>query len=145
MNVNTNYLKAIHQIICAGHWITDTVGQELKEFGITEPQFNVLRILHGRKGLPITVQEIQEQMVQRTSNVTRIIDKLLDKGLVDRRECLENRRKMDITITAEGIEKLAVLGQKLYQYHGPMAQNLIEEEAQTLTKLIIKLRGESKL
>ncbi len=145
VNVNTNYLKAIHQIICAGHWITDTVGQELKEFGITEPQFNVLRILHGRKGMPITVQEIQEQMVQRTSNVTRIVDKLLDKGLVDRHECSANRRKMDVTITAEGVKMLAILGQKLYQYHGPMAQNLTEVDAQTLTKLIIKLRGESKL
>jgi hypothetical protein len=49
---------------------------------------------------------------------------------------------MDITITAEGIKKLAIMGQKLYQYHRPMAQNLKEEEAQILTKLIIKLRGE---
>ena len=145
VNVNTNYLKAIHQIICAGHWITDTVGQELKEFGITEPQFNVLRILHGRKGRPIAVQESQEQMVQRTSNVTRIVDKLLEKGLVDRQECSENRRKMDITITPEGSNMLAILSKKVYQFHGPMAQNLTEEEAQTLTKLIIKLRGESKL
>jgi len=144
VNINSNYLRAIYQIIRTGHWITDMVSQELKEFGITEPQFNVLRILHGRKGLPITVQEIQQKMVQRTSNVTRIVDKLLDKGLVDRRECPLNRRKMDITITAEGIKMLAILSQKLYQYHGPMAQNLTGEEAQTITKLIIKLKGESK-
>ncbi len=144
MNVNTNYLKAIHQIIRTGHWITDMVSQELKEFGITEPQFNVLRILHGRKGLPITVQEIQERMVQRTSNVTRIVDKLLDKGFVDRRECPMNRRKMDVTITPEGVNMLAILGKRVYQFHGPMAQNLTEDDAQTISKLIIKLKGESE-
>jgi len=144
VNINANYLKAIHQLICAGHWITDMVGQELKEFGITEPQFNLLRILHGQKGMPITVRDIQCRMVQRTSNVTRIVDRLLDKGLVDRKECPNNRRKMDITITEKGNKRLAILGKKIYQYHGPMAQNITEEEAHTLTKLIIKLKGESK-
>jgi len=141
VNVNNNYLKAIFQLIRAGHWITDRVGQELKEFGITEPQFNVLRILQGSKGVPITILEIQKRMVQRSSNVTRIVDKLIVKGLVDRRECASNRRKMDITITDDGIKQLAVLGQKVYQFHRPMAQNITEEEANTLTELIVKLRG----
>ena len=143
MNINTNYLSAVYQVIKTGHWITDMVGQELKEFGITEPQFNVLRILQGRKGVPITVLEIQEKMVQRSSNVTRIIDKLLEKGLVDRKECPDNRRKMDITITFKGSKRLVTLGKKVYQFHGPMAKNLNESEAQTLTKLIIKLKGET--
>ena len=100
--MTSNYYTAIHQIIRTGHWITDQISQELKEHDVTEPQFNVLRILRGRKGNPVTVVEIQEQMVQRTSNVTRIIDKLLVKGLVDRQECHANRRKMDITITEKG-------------------------------------------
>jgi DNA-binding MarR family transcriptional regulator len=143
MNVNTNYLKAIHQIIRTGHWITDRVGQDLKEYGITEPQFNVLRILQGRRGTPIAVQEIQEQMVQRTSNVTRIVDKLLEKGLVERKECPLNRRKMDITITEKGTQELAKMGKKVYRFHGPLAQNLSEKEARELTNLISKLKGET--
>ena len=142
MNVNASYLKAIMQIIRTGHWITDSVSQELKEYGITEPQFNVLRILQGRKGKPATVQEIQQDMVQRSSNVTRIIDKLQKRGLVNRQECPANRRKMDITITEGGTELLAILGKKVFQFHGPMAQNLSEQEAETLTKLILKLKGE---
>ena len=130
------------QIIRTGHWITDSVSQELKEYGITEPQFNVLRILQGRKGVPATVQQIQMEMVQKNSNVTRIIDKLLKRGLVNRKECPKNRRKMDITITNKGTELLTVLGKKVFQFHGPMAQNLNEEEAETLTNLILKLKGE---
>ena len=143
MNVNSTLLGAAYQIVKTGHWLTDRISHELKEYGITEPQFNVLRILQGRKGQPITVQEIQENMVQRSSNVTRIIDKLLDKGLVERKECPENRRKMDITITYKGSRLLVTLGKKVYQFYGPMASNLTEEEAIALTKLIFKLKGQT--
>ncbi|MDN5204701.1 MarR family transcriptional regulator [Fulvivirgaceae bacterium BMA10] len=140
--INKNYLKAIEQIIRTGHWITDQVSMELKEYEISEPQYNVLRILRGRKGKPITVHEIQDQMVQRTSNVTRIVDKLLDKELVNRQECPTNRRKMDITITDKGQSFLVQLDKRVHDFHLPMAENLSEKEAITLTKLIIKLKGE---
>ncbi|NME67386.1 MarR family winged helix-turn-helix transcriptional regulator [Flammeovirga aprica] len=136
------YFKAIHQIIVTGHWITDQVGKDLKEYGITEPQFNVLRILKGQKGAPITVQEIQERMVQRSSNVTRIVDKLLDKKLVNRQECPTNRRKMDITITDKGLEELEKLDAKVGDFHQQFQGNLSEEELETLATLIKKLKGE---
>lgn len=137
-----DFYQAIHQIIRTGHWITDQVSIELKEYDITEPQFNVLRILRGRKEAPITVQEIQEKMVQRTSNVTRIIDKLMVKKLVDRKECPSNRRKMDITITQKGKEFLKTLDKKVQAFHAPMKGNLSDEELNQLKSLIIKLKGE---
>ena len=137
-----NYLMAIGQIIRTGHWITDQVGIELKDFEISEPQYNVLRILKGRNGKPIAVQEILDRMVQRTSNVTRIVDKLIEKDLVKRHECPSNRRKMDITITDRGEALLIQLDKKVYEFHSPMVANLTNEEAQTLTRLIIKLKGE---
>ena len=140
--MNNIYFKAIHQIILTGHWITDSIGKELKEFGISEPQYNVLRILRGAKGKPITVQEIQENMVQRSSNVTRIIDKLLTKKLVERKECPTNRRKMDITITAGGMKSLEEFDQKVKAFHQPMMENLNDKELETLKQLITKLKGE---
>ena len=136
MSKSKQYYQTIHQIILCGHWITDQVSIELKEFGITEPQYNVLRILRGKKGKPASVQHIQENMVQRSSNVTRIIDKLLAKELVTRKECPENRRKMDIHITDEGKKLLAVLDKKIDQFHAPMMENLDEEELKTLNQLI---------
>ncbi len=139
--MNQDYLSAIDQIIRTGHWITDQVSVELREFDISEPQYNVLRVLKVRSGEPITVQKIQEKMVQRTSNVTRIIDKLLDKGLVNRIECPTNRRKMDITITEKGENLLGELNKKVIAFHQPMAKNLSTEDAQTLKKLILKLKG----
>lgn len=133
------YYKAIFEIIRTGHWMTDQISIELKEYETSEPQFNVLRILKGRKGDPITVQEIQDKMVQRTSNVTRIIDKLLAKQPVERKECPTNRRKMDITITKQGMDFLKVLDQKVTAFHEPMINNLSQEELSQLTSLIKKL------
>ncbi|MEM7105624.1 MAG: MarR family transcriptional regulator [Bacteroidota bacterium] len=134
-----NYFETVHQIIKAGHWITDQISRELRELDATEPQYNVLRILVGAKGQPLTVQEIQAKMIQRSSNVTRIIDRLLSKDLVNRQECPTNRRKMDITITEKGQEALKDLDKKVTAFHDPLKKRLDTEELNTLKLLIEKL------
>lgn len=139
--MNKDYFSAILQIISTGHWITDQVTKELKEFDISEPQFNVLRILKGAKKTPLTVAAIQKRMIQKSSNITRIIDKLLSKGFVERKECVENRRKMDISITKKGLEHLKVLDKKVQSLHQPMMNNLNPDELKTLSNLIIKLKS----
>ncbi len=136
-----SYFKTVHEIIRTGHWITDSISKELKEFGIYEPQYNVLRILREAKGEPISVNTILEQMVQRSSNVTRIVDKLTAKGLVERKLSDKDRRKMDILITNEGKTFLKKLDDKVYQFHKPMMNNLNTEEKETLRRLIKKLKG----
>ena len=143
--MNKQYLQAIYQIIRTGHWITHQVSLELKEFGVTEPQFNVLRILRGAKGIPLTVQRIQRDMVQQSSNVTRIIDKLKVKGFVNRKECPTNRRKMDITITELGLNVLEEMDEKLQAFHDSMMTNLNDEELETLKNLIIKLKTQKNV
>lgn len=133
------YFQAIHEIIKLGHHITDAVSRELKEYDISEPQYNVLKILKGANA-PITVQTIQEQMVQKSSNVTRLIDKLVVKKLVIRQECSSNRRKMDISITKNGEEFLRKLDRVVVQFHEPMKQRLGQTELVTLKELIEKLK-----
>ena len=134
------YFQTIHQIICTGHWITDQVSLALKSFGITEPQYNVLRILKEANGNPLTVQTILANMVQRSSNITRIVDKLLSKGFVERKECPSNRRKMDITITEAGKKILKQLDDKVFEFHSPLMDKLTSEELEHLKQLIIKLK-----
>lgn len=80
------------------------VSKVLKPFGLTEPQLNVLRILERQEGAAMNLYEIQDRMIQKTSNVSRIIDKLLEKGLVTRSESNGNRRRVDIFITEKGLE-----------------------------------------
>lgn len=139
IEMSGKYYQTVHQIISTGHSITDRIGRELKEFDITEPQFNVLRTLKGAKGQPLTVQEILDKMVQRSSNVTRIVDKLIAKGYVERCECPTNRRKMDITLTEEGATALKKFDKKIYNMYKPTMNNLSEEELDTLKNLIQKL------
>lgn len=138
---NLTYQRTIYQIIKTGHWITDNVSSELKVFDISEPQYNVLRTLNAQKGTPMTVEQIGKQMIQRSSNVTRIIDKLLTKGFVSRQECPTNRRKMDISITTKGAGLLKKLDAKLNDWHSPLLNKLTNEELETLTGLIRKLRN----
>jgi DNA-binding MarR family transcriptional regulator len=123
----------------AGHRVTDEISTRLKVFGATEPQCNVLRIFRGAKNKPLSVLEISERMVQRSSNVTRIIDKLVAQNRVVRQECAENRRKMDIVITEEGLAYLKKLDMVVEEYHEGLNGRLNAEEYRQLTTLLNKL------
>lgn len=137
--MNKQYYSTIHSIITSGHWITDEVGKALKVYGISEPQYNVLRVLANAEGEPVSVGTILDKMVQRNSNITRLVDKLISKGLVHRQECPTNRRKMDIILTEAGAELLKDLDQSVQHFHQGMIDNLSDEELRTLKDLIIKL------
>ena len=139
--MNKNYYQAIHEIITTGHWITHEVTMALKSFGVTEPQYNVLRILSEDKNKPVTVGDILKNMVQRNSNVTRIVDKLVTKKYVTRQECPTNRRKMDIVITPIGVKVLNQLDQKVQEFHKSYYDKLSSKELTILKKLIQKLKS----
>ena len=96
------YFQAMINIMYTGHWLTDHINSVLKPFGISEPQYNVLRILEDVDDTLLAQQEIQALMIQKSSNVSRIIDKLIEKNYVNRSICQTNRRKMDICLTIEG-------------------------------------------
>lgn len=74
----------------------------LKPHGITPEQFNILRILRGQKGKPIALRDITSRMIDPNSNTSRLVDKLLTKGLVERTSCPQDRRRVDIGLTSEG-------------------------------------------
>lgn len=75
----------------------------LKPHGITPEQFNILRILRGQHGQPIALRNISERMIDRSSNTSRLIDKLVNKQLVLRESCPEDRRRVDILLTKKGV------------------------------------------
>ena len=74
----------------------------LKPHGITPEQFNILRILRGQRGKPIALRDISNRMIDKNSNTSRLVDKLLTKGLVQREACPDDRRRVDIVLTASG-------------------------------------------
>ena len=84
----------------------EQTADQFKEYDLTMPQYNVLRILRGQKNTPANLSTIQERMIDKNSNTTRLVDKLIDKGLARRQQCESNRRKVEIFITDKGLEIL---------------------------------------
>lgn len=98
--------RAVINILTTANLINEKVSELLKPYEISVEQFNVLRILRGRKGTPANMSDIQERMIARMSNTTRLVEKLLAKEMVIRNICPINRRKVEITITPKGLALL---------------------------------------
>lgn len=116
------------------------VAEALKSFGISSPQFNVLRILRGQKGKPANLGTIQDRMVNKMSNTTRLVDKLIDKQLVERCVCEKNRRKVEIVITQKGLDLLKEIDPVVEATEQKIAKNLTQMEVKQLNNLLEKLR-----
>ncbi|WP_066224421.1 MarR family winged helix-turn-helix transcriptional regulator [Formosa haliotis] len=133
--------KTVLNISYSSIWIKDTVTAVLKPFDISNEQFNVLRILRGKKGSPANLQDIQDRMINKMSNTTRLVDKLILKGLVERFTCEKNRRKVEIFITKSGLKLLKDIDPIITQAEQEITRNLTEDELKTLNLLLTKLRS----
>ncbi len=122
------------------NWIKDDLLIEVKPFDLSLEQFNVLRILRGQKGKAINLQDIQERMVSKMSNTTRLVDKLIKKKFVKRTICKANRRKVEISITDLGLETLKVVDPIIDKAEKNITKNLTQEELTQLNTLLIKLK-----
>ena len=110
-----------------------------KKYEISEQQFNILRILRGKRGKPSSLKTIQKRMVHLMSNTTRLVDKLILKDFVSRETCESNRRKIDIFITDKGLKFLNEINPVIDKSEELMTANLSEEEKNILTKLLNKI------
>lgn len=121
--------------------IGDKFHEILKPYDISREQYNVLRILRGQKGSPANLGIIQERMLSKNSNTTRLIDKLLLKDYVTREVCPENRRKIEVLITQKGLDILTELDPIVLDHERLFASNLTQEELQLLNTLLEKYRS----
>ncbi len=118
--------------------IYEVINNALKPFEISVQQFNVLRILRGHKGKPSNLCYINERMVSKMSNTTRLVDKLISKGYVNRFVCESNRRKVEILITEEGFEVLSKIDKVVADAEGIVVQNFSKAELEQLNLLLDK-------
>ena len=132
--------RVILNLMYTQHVVAEKFYETLKPFELSGEQYNVLRILRGQKGNPANMCVIQERMITKNSNTTRLIDKLLLKGLVTRNVCPENRRKMEIFITDKGLDLLNELDPIVVEHEQLFTQNLTSEETQNLIQLLEKFR-----
>jgi len=132
--------KVILNILYTQSIVTEKMNEILKPFDLSGEQYNVLRVLRGQKGNPANMCDIQERMITKNSNTTRLIDKLLIKELVTREICPVNRRKMEIKITEKGLELLTILDPKVIENERIFSNNLQENELKQLNDLLEKYR-----
>lgn len=135
--------KMLINLIYTYNAISSKMQEFLKSESLTMQQYNILRILRGQHPNPSTNSLVKERMLDRNSDVTRIIDRMIRDGLVSRVNCESDRRRVDITITDLGLEKLKRLDTMSTQMD-TIATGLSEEESTIMNDMLDKLRSECK-
>lgn len=131
--------KGLVNLIFTYNWAIEKLKSFFEKGGLTMQQFNILRILRG-SDRPLSTLEIRERMLDKMSDTSRMVDRLLLKGLVKKTVCKADKRLVDVVITDKGkkvLEKLDMHQQELDQLFG----NITEAEAKTLNKLLDKIRN----
>jgi DNA-binding MarR family transcriptional regulator len=133
------FQKLALNLVYTTKWLEYKQLESFKEHDITPQQYNVLRILRGQQGNPIKVSDITERMLDKSSNTSRLVDKLLAKNLAKRTSCESDRRAVDVVITEEGLDLLKVLDPIIEGWENRF--NIISEaEAEQISALLDKLR-----
>jgi DNA-binding MarR family transcriptional regulator len=131
--------KAVVNILYTSSWLNYTQSAVFKDFGLTMKQFNILRILKGQYPKAATVNLLIDRMIDKSSNASRIVDKLVEKGYVERKTCPEDRRRVDVIISEAGMKIVDQATKKLDESE-TFRDSLSEKEAQELNRLLDKLR-----
>jgi MarR family transcriptional regulator, 2-MHQ and catechol-resistance regulon repressor len=137
------YQKASINLIYTMAWMRDKTKCVFDAEDITPQQFNILRILRGSFPQPLSTLQIRERMLEKMSDTSRIVDRLIYKGLVKKITCKSDRRLVDVIITDKGKKLLEKMDLKQDDLDNVL-KNLTEEEATTLSNLLDKIREGKK-
>ncbi len=133
------YQRLVINLIFTSNWVIHKQMEIFKEYDLTPEQFNVLRILRGQHPNPIKVSDISERMLDKNSNTSRLIDKLLIKELVERTSCPSDRRAVDVVITDSGLELLKNIYPEIEKWENSLSA-ISFEEADAVNSLLDKIR-----
>lgn len=135
-----NYHKTVVNVLYTYGWVTNLLRKRFDKYHITMQQFNILRILRGQYPQPATINLLKERMLDKMSDASRIVERLVQKGLVSRCTNEKDRRAVDIKINEKGLELLQKLDMEM-NIHEILKSNLTDEEADQLNTLLDKMRG----
>ena len=130
--------RTIIHMILVYNKINEQLTKALKPYEVSLQQFNVLRILRGRDGEPANLSTLNERMISKMSNTSRLVDKLLDKGFVKRFICASNRRKVEITITPKGEKILLEMDRLIEKTENELVGEFSTDELKELNYLLNK-------
>ncbi len=137
---STEYEKAAVNILFTSSWLYNINAARMKKHGITPEQYNVLRILRGAYPKPLMLGSVTCRMVDKASNATRLVEKLRQKGYVERELCETNRRQVDIIITDKGLALLTKIDNESEAWLDTL-KGITKVEAQELNRILDKLRS----
>lgn len=135
----STHQKAVLNLLFTASWLQAKHQQFFKGYGITHQQFNILRILKGQYPKSISAKEIKSRMLDPNSDVSRLLSRLLAKGLIQKQTCTKDKRSTDVFIAEKGIRLLHEINKHQLQLDGSL--KLTEEEATQLSNLLDKSRG----
>ncbi len=131
------YQKATLNIIFTSNWLQQQVKVLLEPADITPQQFNILRILRGQS--PLSTLQIRERMLDKMSDTSRLVERLIKKELLEKKSCKVDKRLVDVTITQKGLALLASLDTDTEGLDN-MLSHLSQEESTQLNSLLDKIR-----
>jgi DNA-binding MarR family transcriptional regulator len=135
-----SHQKAVVNLLYTYGWITNLLRLLLNKHNVTLQQYNILRILRGQHPNPATINILKERMLDKMSDASRIVERLVQKGLVIRCVSNKDRRAVDILINQNGLDILQKLDNEI-SLKAMLSNNISEEEANTLSGLLDKMRG----
>lgn len=136
-----DHQKALINLLYTSGQVLSHNTRLLRPFNISQQQFNILRILRGMHPQPATVKLLTARMLDKMSNASRLVEKLKQKGLVERTTCEDDRRRVDISITKEGLKLVEEASKIIDENIGFMQSALTDEEARNLNDLLDKVRA----
>lgn len=137
---DNNYQKLAVNILYTHSWLQSKIKELFKEYNITMQQYNILRILRGQHPKALSISSIKERMLDKMSDTSRIVDRLIVKKLVLRKQSQTDKRKSEVYITQKGLTLLDNMSE-IENLLVNVLSNLSEEETQTLNNLLDKARG----
>lgn len=136
----SEFNKAAVNIVFTAGWLSVSITKILRPYGISMQQYNILRILRGQNANPVSVKMLQERMLDKMSNASRLVEKLRRKNYVERKENDKDRRQVDVRISQQGLDVLAELD-VIMERHEFSTFKITEAQARDLNRLLDLLRG----
>ena len=137
---DNEYIKAVVNILYTSSWLSLKNAELLKPYNLTLQQYNVLRILRGQHPEPATVNLLIDRMLDKMSNASRIVDKLISKKLVSRKHSESDRRCVDVIITDKGLKMLAEIDKSQEKWLD-FLKHMSVTETRKLNELLDKIRS----
>ena len=137
-NFRNEFQKMGINLLFTANWLNEQIGKMLSEEGVTQQQYNILRILRG-SATPLSTLKIRERMLDKMSDTSRIVDRLISKELVVKNTCEKDKRLVDITLSPKGLDLVDQLDQ-FNDRIDALLKGINASEAATMNQILDKIR-----